>query len=226
MQGSRVRGVRVMSLLLVLAGFVFGAVPAPFCTAGSRMQNGSTAPVALERRGETRLSAGTFLVASRGMRDPRFLQSVILMVQHDRSGSAGIVINRPSEMRVEHLFPGRETKLGDERFVFQGGPVAMQDMIGLLRLHQGVAGAKRVFGSVYLTTSRHSLEQVIDRRLADDRFRVYAGYAGWASGQLEAEIAHGQWKVMPADAIHVFDTPPDEIWTDLMRDSEAGRISI
>jgi putative transcriptional regulator len=172
------------------------------------------------------VAAGTFLVADRSMNDPRFRQTVILMVRHDARGSAGIVINRPSELKLSHLFPDREEKLGKERFIYQGGPVAMQEMTCLMRLRNGIAGAERIFGNVYITSSRPALEGLIEKHDADDRFRVYAGYAGWVEGQLAAEIARGKWKVMSADAKYLFDVPAEDIWSDLMRDKVEGLISI
>jgi putative transcriptional regulator len=172
------------------------------------------------------VAAGTFLVADRSMNDPRFRQTVILMVRHDARGSAGIVINRPSELKLSHLFPDREEKLGKERFIYQGGPVAMQEMTCLMRLRNGIAGAERIFGNVYITSSRSVLEGLIEKHNVDDRFRVYAGYAGWVEGQLAAEIARGKWKVMSADAKYLFDVPAEDIWSDLMRDKVEGLISI
>ncbi len=183
--------------------------------------------ISLGRTGsDQQVSAGTFLVADRMMTDPRFRQAVILMIRHDARGSAGIVINRPSEFKLSHLFPDREEKLGKEQFVYQGGPVAMQEMICLMRRRISIAGAERIFGNVYITASRPVLEGLIEKHDADDRFRVYAGYAGWGPGQLAAEVARGQWKVMPADAKYLFDLPAENIWSDLMRDRVEGLISI
>jgi len=172
------------------------------------------------------VTAGTFLIADRSMSDPRFRQTVILMVRHDARGSAGIVINRPSELKLSHLFPDKEEKLGKERFIYQGGPLAMQEMTCLMRLRNGIAGAARIFGNVYITSSRPVLEGMIEKHHADERFRVYAGYAGWVPGQLAAEVARGHWKVMSADAKYLFDMPAEDIWSDLMRGNAEGLISI
>jgi len=183
--------------------------------------------ISLERTGsDQQVSAGTFLVADRTMSDPRFRQAVILMIRHDARGSAGIVINRPSEFKLSHLFPDKEEKLGDEQFVYQGGPLAMQEMTCLMQLRNSIAGAERIFGNVYITSSRPVLERLIEKHDADNRFRVYAGYAGWIEGQLAAEISRGQWKVMPADAKHLFDLRAEDIWSDLMRGHVDGLISI
>jgi len=184
-------------------------------------------PISIERTDPARkVAAGTFLVADRSMNDPRFRQTVILMVRHDARGSAGIVINRPSELKLSHLFPDSEEKLGKEQFIYQGGPVAMQEMTCLMRLRKSIAGAERIFGNVYITSSRPVLEGMIEKHDADDRFRVYAGYAGWVEGQLAAEIARGKWKVMSADAKYLFDVPAGDIWSDLMRDKVEGLINI
>ena len=67
-----------------------------------------------------------------------------------------------------------------------------------------------------------TLRRVLERDGAEAELHAYAGYAGWAPGQLEAEIARGDWIVTPADAESVFDAPPGEVWRDLMR-RNAGR---
>jgi len=199
----------------------------PAGTSGAFTSDREANVTALERRSETRIDAGTFLVAAPDMKDPRFFQAVILMVQHDLAGSAGVVINRPSELELaKHLFPGQEKKLGSERFVFWGGPVALQEMVCLMQLKEDIPGTKQIFGDVYITSSRRVLDQFIGTRGPDNLFRIYMGYAGWSAGQLAAEIAQGRWQVMPADAKTIFETPADEIWSSLMRDREADRISI
>ncbi len=171
-------------------------------------------------------AAGVFLVADRSITDPRFRETVILMVRHDAWGSAGIVINRPSELKLSHLFPDRVEKLGKEQFVYEGGPVALKEMNCLMLLRNSITGAQRLFGSVYITSSRSVLEGLLDKHDTDERFRVYAGYAGWSPGQLAVEIARGQWKVVPADVKYLFDIPAEDIWPYFMRDSAEGLISI
>jgi len=224
---SRSKAVSCLSCITCLLGLLLLTLVTVETISGSPALKQHPHQTSPTRTGpDLEVAAGIFLVADRSMTDPRFRQTVILMVRHDARGSAGIVINRPSELKLSHLFPDREEKLGKERFIYQGGPLAMQEMTCLMRLRNSITGAARIFGNVYITSSRPALEGLIDKHDADERFRVYAGYAGWIPGQLAAEIARGKWKVMSADATYLFDVPAEDIWSDLMRDNVEGLISI
>ncbi len=67
------------------------------------------------------------------------------------------------------------------------------------------------------------LESVLE---SETEFRVYAGYAGWAAGQLEGEIDRGGWHVLPGDADMVFDSAPLELWRELIARGEAQWASL
>jgi len=72
--------------------------------------------------------------------------------------------------------------------------------------------AAHVFGDVYASGSRELLLDIIHGEDSSNRVRLYAGYAGWTPGQLDAEIARGSWTILPANEDLVFSSAPDEIW--------------
>jgi putative transcriptional regulator len=49
------------------------------------------------------------------------------------------------------------------------------------------------------------------------RARVFLGYAGWAPGQLEREIAEGSWLVVPVDPALVFEESHERVWEQAVR---------
>jgi len=158
-------------------------------------------------------AAGRLLVATPAMRGNYFRESVILLTAHGRMGSVGVILNRPTVLRLSDLLPRR----GGSLTLFEGGPVHPH-LLSLLVLvpeqgfHQvgNTAGLSFVFGT----------QQVLDRLPVlrhGWRYRVYSGYSGWAPGQLMSEIRRGAWYVVEGDSAQVFDIHPDLLWVRLMR---------
>lgn len=175
-----------------------------------------TLPLPGRSQSEAELAKGKFLVASRHLRDPNFSETVILLIDYDWHGAMGLVINRPTEVKLSTVLPGIEGLQQRRDTVYIGGPVARSQMLLLIRSGSQPEGSRRVFADIYVSSSRTVLQQMIDNANAGERFRVYAGYAGWAPGQLDQEVSRGDWHVLPADAETVFDKAPSEIWPELI----------
>ncbi|MFW2405683.1 MAG: YqgE/AlgH family protein [Gammaproteobacteria bacterium] len=163
---------------------------------------------------------GMLLVASPDMRGTWFSRSVILLIQHDELGSVGLVINRPTEIAPADMLPevaGLESLRGK---LYIGGPVEGHGVMMLVRSDSAPADAEHIFANVYASGSPDLLDDTLRREDAANRLRLYAGYAGWVPGQLEAEIRRGSWIVVQADQEHVFSSEPDEIWERLVPANE------
>ncbi len=161
-------------------------------------------------------AAGKFLVAARGLSDPNFEHSVVLLVQHGEAGSLGLVVNRPTGVPLSRIFAGEPLLERQEGILFAGGPVGAGRFLLLLRARRPPEESQRVFADVYLGWSPGALR---DARGVTD-WRVYSGYAGWAPGQLDAEIARGDWRLLPAEAPLVFEQRPERVWEELARRME------
>ena len=169
---------------------------------------------------EQQFLTGQLLIASPTMGDPRFLQTVILMVRHDRNGALGIVINRPIGDRplarlLEALGENDSGIAGTVR-IFAGGPV--QPDIGFV-LHSTDyhrSDTLDIDGHVAMTSSREILRDIGNQR-GPNKSLIAFGYAGWAPGQLEGEFAHGFWYTTPQDANLVFDDDRDDVWDHAMK---------
>lgn len=173
-----------------------------------------------------RLSKGKFLVASRQIRDPRFKETVILLIQHDINGTVGLIVNRPTTVRLSDFFPEIKERKGDEHFTYIGGPVGMNQVLLLIRLQNKSEGSQWIFDDVYVSASKTVLEKLIKNPDGEAKFRAYAGYAGWIGGQLQQEMWRGDWEAVRADAETIFKKPPEKIWPDLIRETEAVRIEL
>ncbi len=168
-------------------------------------------------RSETDLSKGRFLVASRNAKDPRFSEAVVLLVEYSARGAMGLIINQPTGVRLSELVPEMKGLKDRQDTVYDGGPVNRNQLLLLARTGSRPPESLHVFGDVYISSSRFTLQQMIDRAGAREKFRLYVGYAGWAASQLDREVARGDWHVLHADAETIFDKKPSEVWPELIR---------
>jgi putative transcriptional regulator len=157
---------------------------------------------------------GQLLVAAEGMQDPRFRQSVIVLLKHDASGAFGIVINRPlGERPLAALLAGAG---GDGKGlegtipVFFGGPVETQLGFVVHSAEYKLSGTLTA-GDVAMTASKEILQDIGQHR-GPARYLFAIGYAGWGKGQLEGEIARGGWHTTPADRELLFEAERDTVW--------------
>jgi putative transcriptional regulator len=192
------------------------------CLAGLRNNNGNSRNA--QYRSE-QLSIGNILVASEKLGDPNFAESVVLIVHYDEDdGTVGVIINRRTEVPLSRIFP--KAKHATQDPVYMGGPVAITAIQGLLRLPDKTDQATHVMADIFVTGAKDLIEKSIASRLDPSKFRVYLGYAGWAPGQLEAEIQLGAWSVVNPDPKIVFDADPDSLWSRLIQESHMQTASL
>jgi putative transcriptional regulator len=210
----KVNGVR-----LLMGVFVSLAAALPMATSvGRPMPVEETGPAAMQRGGAPRLAAGTFLVATRSLPDPNFRETVVLLVAYaPKNGAAGLIINRRTEVPLRRVLPDLPAPRGSGTVAFAGGPVTPDEVKGLSRSPLFRNDGYRVLPDLVLFGSRDALEQAIAAGATADRLRVYLGYSGWNQGQLEREIARGDWHVMVADSEMVFSPEPEGVWRRLIR---------
>ena len=160
---------------------------------------------------------GRLLVAAPGMRDPNFARSVVLLLDHNDQGALGVVINRPLEVHVDEVLPQWQPLATPPGRLFQGGPVGLDGALGIVLVPHGATpapGVDRVTGPFGLVDLDIPTE-VVAGRLGE--LRVFAGHSGWSGGQLEAEIAQGDWLVLAADERDPFSSVPERLWSQVLR---------
>jgi putative transcriptional regulator len=171
--------------------------------------------------GDALPAKGKFLVASHDMADPRFRETVVLLIGYDASGATGLIINRPSKVPLAEIFPSIPGIKKRSDVFYYGGPVEGQRILMLIRSPEKPDESDKVFANVYFSMSRNTLKSVIDAHKPQKQLRVYSGYAGWLPGQLKREIAHGDWNIINGDADSIFEKESSEIWPELIRRSTA-----
>lgn len=150
---------------------------------------------------------GRFLVATRQVIAPLFARAVVLLLDCGPEGALGLIVNRPLGASVGELLPEVAELKGHSEPAYVGGPVEPTQVMMLIQASQAPPDSLALFGDVYVSRSLESLHQ-----RSGKRFRAYVGYAGWTVGQLEAEIARGDWYVDSAEAAAIFDMPAGEVW--------------
>ena len=171
---------------------------------------------------QSELGKGKFLVASRQLGDPNFAETVVLLLEaNQEEGAIGVIINRPTDVRLSTLLPDLKGLQQRTDLVYLGGPVAGNQLLLLTRSNSQPEGSHPVFKDVYTISGRPGLQRMLDEAGAGARFRAYVGYAGWAPGQLGLEVLRGDWRVLQADAETIFGKASSEIWPELIRRSEA-----
>jgi putative transcriptional regulator len=172
------------------------------------------------------LAQGKFLVADRRIRDSLFSQAVILLASYSPNGAMGLIINHPTNVELSSVLPEIKGAKGRRDRVYVGGPVGMDEMFLLIRTGSKPEASLHVFGNVYMSMSRKILEGIVAKGQGGEDFHIYAGYAGWAAGQLEREVSRGDWHVLDADARTIFERKPAEIWPELINRASAQWVEV
>ena len=174
---------------------------------------GDASTVALESAAAT--TAGQLLVALEDLRDPRFFHTVIYVVKHDADGAMGLVVNRPlgdiPAVDVLARFGLDDEQARGTIRLHYGGPVEPGRGFVLHTSDHMAAGSQIVAGDIAFTGSPEMLK-LIARGAGPRRSLLILGYAGWAPGQLEAEIQRGSWATVTSDATLLFTDEPDRTW--------------
>ena len=162
---------------------------------------------------------GRLLVATPALADPNFDRAVILLLDHDDEGSLGVVLNRPTPVGVGEVLEPWAALAGRPQVVFQGGPVSLDSALALAVVPGDSADAaplgwRRVHGAIGLV-DLEAPPELLAGELGS--LRIFAGYAGWAPGQLEEELEEGAWYVVESEPGDVYSPDPERMWRSVLR---------
>lgn len=157
------------------------------------------------------------LLATPALLDPNFADTVVLLLDVDENGALGVVLNRPSAVAVSDVLDTWSAAATQPDVLFQGGPVGKDSALAVALLRDAAdepLGFKAVHGGLGLVDLDTPVELLADQLAG---LRIFAGYAGWGPGQLEAEIAEGSWYVVDGRAADAFLPDTTSLWRDVMR---------
>jgi putative transcriptional regulator len=171
--------------------------------------------------------AGDVLVASVLLADGVFNRTVVLVLDCDEDGALGVILNEISQTRLDSVLPEWVSEVSKPQLLFHGGPVSPNGAICLASVataDEEPPGWRRLFDSANSKGGRHvsvgllHLDTPIEIVAGAYRdLRIFAGYSGWAAGQLQAEIAEGMWHVFKADYSDIFGAEPLDLWRQVLR---------
>jgi putative transcriptional regulator len=157
--------------------------------------------------------SGQLLLASPALSDPNFARTVVLIGVHNDEGAMGVVLNRPSEVTVGEAVPQLEQTVAEEEPVYVGGPVQPSSIVFLAEFLDPTPAGLLVLGRIGFPAPDADIDELTE---ATARRRVFAGFAGWGEGQLDAELDQGDWIAHSAMPDDVFTEVPQELWSSVL----------
>jgi putative transcriptional regulator len=157
---------------------------------------------------------GKLLLASPTLFDPNFRRTVVLITEHNEEGAAGLVLNRRSETPVIEAVPDLVPLVSDDERVYVGGPVQQSAVLVLAEFDDPGDAAMLVVDDVGFVPGEGDFGLLA---AATRRVRVFAGYAGWGAGQLEAELEESSWFVEAPDGLDLFPEEDTDLWGAVLR---------
>ena len=150
---------------------------------------------------------GKLLVSSPALHDPNFRKTVVLIAHHDEEGAMGLVLSRPSDISAMEAVPALEELPGSEEPVFVGGPVQPEAFMVLAEFDDVDEAAAPIMERLGFMPADAEPDD-----LSITRLRLFSGYSGWGTGQLEYELEEVAWIVVDAETADAFADDPEELW--------------
>jgi putative transcriptional regulator len=161
--------------------------------------------------------APVLLLSMPQMLDPNFSRTVVLLAEYGTHGAFGLVVNRVmAEPAHEVIRPEPPMDIRKDVFLYVGGPVEPNRAWVLTHHRELDADALEVTDGVYLSAAPGLIRQTLQSS-PDPQVRLIVGYAGWAAGQLDEELAASAWLMAPVQADLLFETPVDVMWETAIR---------
>jgi putative transcriptional regulator len=152
------------------------------------------------------------LVARADLSDSDFADSIVLVMNNLGPAPVGVIINKPTQVPVAHLFPDLKRLAALHDKLYFGGPVEFGAVWFLFRASAPPEHAIQACDGVYLSADRELLLRLLGRDKPMDGLRVFIGHSGWGPGQLEAEIANGDWTLQRAESQAIFNGKSEHRW--------------
>lgn len=158
---------------------------------------------------------GLLLVAKPSLTDPNFRETVVLVTQTPDASTVGVILNRPTELKLSRLLPEGVPSQNYRDAVYFGGPVMGQALVALYRSAEPPQAAYfHVLKGIYLTMHPANIAPLLAG--TGRHYRLYAGFSGWAPRQLEGELARDDWYLLPATEALLFRRDTRGMWKELV----------
>ncbi|XZF12882.1 YqgE/AlgH family protein [Chitinophagaceae bacterium MMS25-I14] len=148
------------------------------------------------------VSTGNILISTASMDDPRFRESIVFITEYNESGAVGFVINKVFERPLSAL---AEFSSSPAFPLYEGGPVDKEHLFFIHQRNDLIPGGAWIIGNVYFGGDfKQAISCVNNKTLDENEIKIFIGYCGWDTGELEEEIAAGSWTVKGCEPGIVF----------------------
>lgn len=163
-------------------------------------------------------TAPILLLSMPQMADPNFARTVVLLCDYTDEGAFGLVVNRPmDEPAWQVVRTDPPVRVDPDLHLWVGGPVDPQRTWVLMSEAQGPEDEQREIAPGVLLSVSHELTLQLLQAPPSSRSRLIVGYAGWAPGQLDHEIAASAWLSLDVDSHLIFGVPAEQMWETAIR---------
>ena len=160
----------------------------------------------------TNQDQGVFLVATEQLQGSSFQETVILLTHNSERGATGLTINRPTDITLQQAFPRIRQLQQRSDPLYLGGPVGTNAIFVLVRTKHPHRTMHRIANDIYFSTGQNAFDRPLE-----PTSRTYAGYVGWAPGQLQAEISRGDWLIVHTEPEIIFEENTSKLWQHLIK---------
>jgi putative transcriptional regulator len=158
------------------------------------------------------ITPGTWLIATTQLHDTYFEKSVIFIHECNARDVIGFMVNRPYQRQLQELV---EFNYSKPIALFEGGPVDHEHLY-VLHTHAAIADSTLITQHVHRGGNLHQLVQLANKGLIQpNAYRIFLGYCGWDTDQLQEELTEGSWQTVEAAAGLLFEHPVQDIWQQL-----------
>ncbi len=161
-----------------------------------------------------KIRPGNLLLAEPFLNDPFFRRAVVLLCEHHVAGSAGFMLNKPIDMKINEItddFPYIEAD------VYYGGPVQTQYLNWLHNKGHLLTNSVKITENIWWGGHFDELKEAIQTgQIRQEDIRFFVGYTGWGQGQLAEEMEVGTWVPAPMQPAYMFKSKPTELWNEVM----------
>jgi putative transcriptional regulator len=158
---------------------------------------------------------GKLLIAEPSLLESYFNRSIVLLADHNENGSFGIIINKPTDYKVNDIiksFPEFESD------IYIGGPLKTDNLFVIHSLGKAISNSIKIAEGVYWGGDFELITNLCkEKKIAADQIRFCVGYAGWTPNQLELEIKEKSWVVAETTSEEIFKTPHEKLWPNKMK---------
>jgi putative transcriptional regulator len=162
----------------------------------------------------TNPAQGRILISEPFLKDFYFQRSIVLLADHSKEGSFGLIMNKPANIRLHDIlsdFPDFDTG------IYFGGPVKTDSLFFIHSVGECIGKSMKIMEGLYWGGDIEEVRDMIDdHKITEDKIRFYLGYAGWAAQQLENELKENSWLVADVKAGQLWKSPPDKMWKNIV----------